>query len=304
MSEMELRLPYQTSASDRSARAIREIQDLYNRFLVRLPTQSKVQLFDTDPVKPLNDPATMMFGIIHNISQRLQFFFSSNVLKARNLIEGLAWALADGNYLVWTLVARSLLEHSAVLSKYLSSLDSLGVEAEERTLLELEGINDCLYKYMHGTRFHWDALLRGEWDELQKKFDPPTEESALNVLTAIDHSIKLRPALSANRIWYDMLSDFAHPNKASHTLYVGLVNTDERGEMIMTELDVQPKTPVARAEFILRWTLPAVVVNAGSIEGSLRRLAPIVRLWSARTEGTVDVLAQGKFRFTPGDDKA
>lgn len=304
MSELKLRLPYGTSASDPSARAIHEIQDLYNKFLVHLPTQSKVRLVDPDPAKPLNDPETLMFGVVYNISQRLQFLFSSNVLKARNLIEGLAWAIADGNYLVWTLVARSLLEHSAVLSKYLSSLEALGIEAEERTLVDLQGINDCLYKYTNGTRFHWDALLRGEWAELQKKFDPPTEDSALNVLTAIDHSIKLRPALSANRIWYEMLSDFAHPNKASHSFYLGLATAEERGSVIMTELDVEPATPAGRAEFILRCTLPAVVVNAGSIEGSLRRLMPIVRLWSARCEGSVDVLEQGRVRFTPVDDEA
>lgn len=299
---LTLNLPYQTSASDPALRAVREIESLYNNFLIHLPIPEHLRIFDLAPKVATTDPESLVFATVMNLSEGMWFLHSSNVLKARNLIEGLSEALSSGNYLVWTLVARSLVEHSAVLSTYVTKLERLGCGEPERTYAELEAIGDCLNQYSNGTRFHWDALLAGDWAELQKKFDPPKTDRSLNVLTAIDHSAKSRPALAANRIWYDMLSDFVHPNKASHSFHLGLTNADQHDDILMREVDVAAATPPARAEFILRWTLPAVRANAGSIESSLRRLTPLVRLWSARTEGTVDILDGKTVRFHPTED--
>ena len=291
---LTLRLPYTTSESDRSARAVREIERLYNEFLARLHPPEKLRFLDAN----VSDPKLVVFTGMVNISHRLQFLLYSNVAKTRNLLEALEWALSSGNYLVWTLVVRALIEHSAVLSKYLASLEKLNFCAPETTLDELDAVGACLLKYMNGSRFNWDALLSDDWESLLKKFEPPGDEAAINVLTAIDHSAKLRPALSTNRIWYDMLSDFAHPNKASHSLHLAFARANNRDEVAVTDVHLSPATPAERAEFIVRWTLPAVLVNAGSIEASLRRLLPAVALWSARCEGSVE-LTGASLRFYP-----
>jgi hypothetical protein len=302
---LTLELPFPTSASDPTFRAVREIESLYNDFLIQLPIPERLKIFDLDPTAATAAPESLLFGLVMNISQRMWFLHSSSVLKARSLIEGLSVALSSENYLVWTLVARSLVEHSAVLSKYVATLENLGCGEPRRTIAQTEAINDCLFRYSNGTRFHWDALLAGDVAELQKDFDPPEKDRSLNVLTAIDHSAKSRQVLAPNRIWYDMLSDFVHPNKASHSFYLGLTGaTDRHDDLLMTEVDVAAATPPARAEFILRWTLPAVLVNAGNIESSLRRLAPLVRLWEERTEATIEILpgTTTRVRFHPAQD--
>jgi hypothetical protein len=123
-----------------------------------------------------------------------------------------------------------------------------------------------------------------------------------HLVTAIKHSAKSRPSLAPNPIWCGMLSDFVHHDKASHSFYLGLANVGQHDDILMTEVDVAAATPPARAEFTLRRTLPAVLANAANIESNLRRLVPLVRLWSARTEGKADILDGKTLRFRPGQD--
>ncbi len=137
---LTFKLPYLPKESmDRTTGAVREIERIYNEFLVVLTTPSDVLLVDAGPSDAATDPGTLLPGILLNMSERLSFLFF-------------------------------------------------------------------------------------------------------------------------------MLSDFAHPNKASHSFYLGLTTTDTDASYVKDRVDVTPTTLPDRAESILCWTLMAVAVNTANIE--------------------------------------
>lgn len=280
-----------TDPSDESVRLLLEIETLYNAFLNSLPTKESLRLYDLpESFNSVTDAELGLGAVIFNVFERLKFFFWSNVYKTRNLIEGLATSLDTENYLTWVLIARSVLEHSAIFASYAQRLDREGVSRGEFDVHTLDALHRCLYQYTNGTRFNWNALLRGELSELKKKYEPPEEDRALNVLTALKHSTRVRPAMADNEIVYNLLSDFAHPNKASHSIYLDLrADFDIKDSVQYTEVLCDAKTPVDRARFLIRLTLPPVAVNIGNIEVQLRALLPTLEIWLRRAQGKFEV---------------
>jgi hypothetical protein len=236
------------------------------------------------------------FALVANVAEVLRFFLFSNVFKARSLIEGLAASLASNNFLVWTLTGRSVIEHAAVFAAYARKLDHLGVSAERPEISGIGQMHECLTEYTNGTRFDWEALLRGDYRALAERSGGTIQDKAMNVLTAIDHLARTAPVLSPCRTWYDLLSDFAHPNMASHSLYMGHTTLRTTEGVQVYDIACDASTPRERALFVLQLTLPPIAISLGVIERHVRSVCEVAALWEARTRGRATI-ADGVVHF-------
>lgn len=109
--------------------------------------------------------------------------------------------------------------------------------------------------------------------------------SAVNVLTALDHLAKRDARYGDVRIGYDMLSDFTHPNMASHASVVEIPT--EPGQMHECQIAAQPGSP--RSEFIMVVSLPWVFTGLGTIVELLIETAPLLERWLTYLEGDTRV---------------
>lgn len=184
-----------------------------------------------------------------NILAFLEFFMFSNVLRVKLILKALSGAFNDRNYLAWTLLCRSAVEHCAVFSHYKTKLDQKQMQRGRFSTVDLEEIETVLKEYVQGTRYDWKELLEGKDPGEPKKTFP----NAVNVLTAIDRLARCDTGLRDVRRMYDLLSDFCHPNMGSHMLVTGVPAGGRDDVIIVTEV---PEAP--RGEFVMVATLPVV----------------------------------------------
>lgn len=144
--------------------------------------------------------------------------------KLRDLFGSLERCLVENNLLLSALIFRSLLEYVASLnwsSVFISSrLNSLDIKSLDIKHYVDEEFEKELIRMTHGSRFNWNAYLKGQFDELVKK---PSEVTDLcrqkNILGYID-KLARQKRYSSLRLIYDLLSEFVHPNFGSNLIYV------------------------------------------------------------------------------------
>lgn len=155
---------------------------------------------------------------------------------------------------------------------------------------ELDTVETLLNQYSHGTRFNWDALLGGDKERLEGPSDGSGPQ-AINVLTAIEHLSKRSNMFKGIRAGYDMFSDFAHPNMASHSLFLKI--SREGMEDHEYRLDLAGDKP--RAEFVIVLSLDLIRLCLGNLEQVTRRMVQVTAYWLSILEGHLERLAPGSY---------
>jgi hypothetical protein len=184
-----------------------------------------------------------------NILAFLEFFIFSNVLRVKLILKALTASYNDKNYLAWTLLCRSAVEHCAAFSNYKGKLDQLKMERNGFSTAELQEIEKVLLEYIQGTRYDWKELLEGRDPGEPKKTFP----MAVNVVTALKRLAKCHAGLEDVPRMYDLLSDLCHPNMGSHMLVTGVPAEGRRDVIVVAEV---PEAP--RGEFVMVATLPVL----------------------------------------------
>ena len=258
-----------------------------DEFLLQIPTSDKVRFFSELTVQQWleeRDFDKVIGSLLYEIYNRLKFLLLTAVFKTQKLIEGLVLMYNSRNYLGWTLVGRSVLEHSAVLHYFSTRLETLNMRRTTYKMSEVRQIEDLLIQYSHGTRFNWNALLAGDTTILQKNYQPGEDNKrAVNVLTALSHLSREGSLYKDAESVYAMFSDFAHPNMASHSAFINLVADSSEPCGCELALDVGSD----RGTVILIFTLMPIALNLGNMEGSIRKISGITGYWlhTVLTEG-------------------
>lgn len=262
-----------------------QLEKVYDHFSA-MPSHSTVTIVSDALFKSwCADPSQfkkVVTAVVVDISNRLRFFFFSHIYKMLKLTESLAESWNSYNYLGWVLFARASLELSAVFHYYQSKLAKLDLVRTDYSYDDLVEIESTLIKYSHGTRFDWDALIAGDIDALRSKVKPTDATHAVNVLTAIDHLSKARQAFADVRAVYDMLSDYAHPNMGSHSLFIDM----DWGSSSKGESRLSLTANRIRGEFVIVGSLPQVAVCITHCSALIRDTAQWLKHWSGFNEST------------------
>lgn len=211
----------------------------------------------------------------------LKFFWYTSAFKARQLASALVSAYNRENFLAWLVLGRSSLEYAAVSYYFARKIGQFELRGPVFAASHLKAFEDLLLQYAHGTRFNWADLFAGNREGLAKKFTPTESSGAVNVLTALDHLARRDDRYRDVRIAYDMLSDFAHPNMASHASVMEMPT--RAGDMRECALAVKPAS--LRGEFIMVVTLPWVSTGVGTTVELLVEVAPLLEKWLEYLDG-------------------
>ncbi len=244
--------------------------------------QRRAAVQRTDP----QETSLILFADIYNW---LKFFWYTNVFKARMLVEGLIPSYNAQNYLVWSILVRSAVEYAAVFCYFKCKLDRLQLSGPVFKLADLKELEEHLVGYAQGTRFNWDALMAGDVEAMKASKDSSEgRPKAVNILTAVSHLRKVDERFSDIEIAYGLLSDFVHPNMASHTAVVDRL-PEERG---VHRWRVTTKPGPMRGEFMMYLTLPTAGRALGKIMELAVSLGSVVARWAEMIEESARVVIE------------
>jgi hypothetical protein len=248
-------------------------------FLKQFPPSDKVRLFPesvTEQWIQAKDHEHVIGSLIYEIYNRIKFLFYTSIFKAAKLSEALVLMYNTRNYLGWTLIGRSVIEHSAVLYYFSKKLQNINLFRNIFKISELEQIENALIQYSHGSRFDWDTLLSANISKLTKDYNPTEDnKKAVNISTALSHLSKKSELFKGTDIIYSMFSDFAHPNMASHSVFINL--TPESIQSGETELSLDVNN--GRGKFIIIATLETITNNLANIISLITEISKIMKFW-------------------------
>jgi hypothetical protein len=228
--------------------------------------------------------------IINDVYHRIEFFWYTSAFKAIKLCEALVNSYNTQNLLAWCLIARSTIEYSAVISYFFNKLLGLNPLTTSLRVTQIQETESLLIMYSHGTRFNWDVLDTGKIEEILKNYQPTKESPwAINVLTALSHLAKSHERFRESEAMYAMLSDFAHPNMASHSLVCDM--PEDETALRECRLSVSPNQK--RGYFVMLASLPAVDLNVCNIFHILKELETIAAHWGQMAGREVGIEIEG-----------
>jgi hypothetical protein len=258
---------------------ISQIENLYHNFS-KVPEKYTIYfLSEKEFKKLLNNPKKIQEAtahIVHEIYGRLQFLLFTNLFKWIKYIESLVYSWNTQNYLGWVLFGRATIELCAVFNYFDQKLNKFDLLKTDYTQEELQSIENILIQYSHGTRFDWDALIEGNFEKLKEMFEAKGEfRQAINVLTTIDHLSKLRLAFHDVRTVYDILSDYAHPNMGSHSIFLNMPDKIEDPMPNIIALNVNKR----RGEFIIVTSLEQITMCLIYVGHLVQKFSEVLGVW-------------------------
>jgi len=212
-------------------------------FLESLPSQYSFAYHPQfTPDKMGADKEERSLNVLRNLRGWLGFLVYTTSYKVRDLVLEIADGLNTHKYLRVTMAARSVIEHTATLNYY---FEKLWVNFNELRTLWREGrtqegdqltfdIINLLLQYAQSTRLNWAAYMREDYDEFYESFEEVEERvRQRNIMTLVD---KLPQVERGMRFFYCLLSDYVHPNIASHTLTIDRTErlSDGRMEVLLS----------------------------------------------------------------------
>lgn len=263
---------------------IEKIEEIYD-ILLKFPQRDKMQFFSIEEHNEIAEKGNLTEASMYLFSDAfnlLKFFFYTNIYKPTNITKGLIQAYNSQNYLVWIILSRSLLEYSAIFHYYKKKIDELNIQSTSIKFSELQEFEKILLKFVHGTRFNWQSLTQGKIEELPKE-SSENYTSAVNVLTAIEHLKKRDSRFKDVKFAYDMLSDFSHPNMASHTTVVEMPESEEKSCIV----NINPSN--LRGEFIMIATIPTVQLSLGNILEMIQSTGQLIKFWLERIDSSEQI---------------
>lgn len=268
------------SAIGPSLDAIEKAYDI----LLLLPEEDTCTFFTVEDHKRAADSGDFSGACLHlfwDSYNWLKFFWWTTAFKTRQLTGALVQAYNTDNLLAWAILGRSALEYAAVTHYFVKGINGLELRGPHFASSHIQKFEDLMLHYAHGTRFNWPDLFAGDRDALLRGFRQPQKQAAVNVLTAMKHLARRDERFRDVEIGYDMLSDFAHPNMASHATAVDMPAAP--GEMHECHLSYQP-APLRR-EFLVMVTLPWVSAGVGAVVELLVEVAPLLKTWLGYIDG-------------------
>lgn len=186
---------------------------------------------DLKPEKLGAQPLEAIVNLTRNMYGWLGYFVYSNSYKVYQILATFTESLNAGKYVPVMMCARSLIEYAATIDYHgrqvedeFSELDKLQKDSQLTKKNSLEIIKRIInivqicHKYGRLTRFNWRAYSQGDLETFFKNWSEVSpEDRQINVLTLID---KLPQEERGARFFYEMLSDYVHPNLASHALII------------------------------------------------------------------------------------
>jgi hypothetical protein len=258
--------------------AIQQIELAYD-VLLKLPTSDSASFYPTaahQEAAENNDYDASCRQLFLDCYNWFKFFFYTNVFKTAKLTEGLIQSYNSQNYLAWVVLARSSLEYSAVFYYFLKKLNSFRLSGPAFPASQLQAFDSLMVQYAHGTRFNWQDLMSGSIEPLTKSFaKDESRPQAVNVLTAIQKLRDRDQRFKDVEIAYSMLSDFVHPNMASHAVVVEMPQA--RRSMHECVMSLNPGSE--RGEFLMVITLPWVATALGNFIELLPELGKVLGAW-------------------------
>lgn len=185
--------------------------------------------------RPENDPHRLYD---YYLDALLAVYFN----KYHTLCASLIQALNAQNYLMYGLIGRAMIEHTAILRYYVTSkmlpLAELALEDGKITEAEVEEIIPWIEKHLTGQRFNWSEFLADYFGDLDHMSKANSEASQVNILTCLEKWIKDNPNIGP---LYGLFSDLVHPNLGSTLLISRVVDKStgiggNQGEAIGLEI--------------------------------------------------------------------
>ena len=266
--------------------ALTAIETAYD-ILLALPDHDTVQFFTSQQhqrAAAVDDQKQACRLLLSDILNYLKFFWWTSAFKARHLAAALVHSYNHDNLLAWSILARSSLEYAAVTYYFMKKLSPFDLKGPEFRASQLKGAEEVLLAYVHGTRFNWPDLFAGNRNALAAKHFKPSQP-AINVVTALEHLAKRDNRYTDIVVAYSMLSDFAHPNMASHAAVLEMPTVP--GEMHVCKLTANPGP--LRGEFVAVASLPWVSTGIGTIVELLQEASPFLSSWLNYLEDGVPV---------------
>jgi hypothetical protein len=258
--------------------AIQQIELAYD-ILLKLPTSDSASFYTSaahQEAAKRNDYDASCLQLFLDCYNWFKFFFYTNVFKTEKLAESLIQSYNSQNYLAWVVLARSSLEYSAVFHYFLKKLKSFTLLGPAFAASHLQGFDSLMVQYAQGTRFNWQDLMSGNIEALTKSFaKDESRPQAVNVLTAIQKLRDRDERFKDVEIAYSMLSDFVHPNMASHAVVVAM----PQSRRSMHECVMSLNAGSQRGEFLMVITLPWVALALGNFIELLPELGQILGAW-------------------------
>ena len=235
------------------------------------------------PDKLGDDRNEVFLNLLRNQRGWLDFFIHTHVYKVKQLVRRLEEDLNANKYLTAASASRAIVEHTASLNYYLEKhisplfekLQNIDPEANfpafvQNTVELIRG----LMKYAKATRFNWKSLVEGNLEKFYESWDEVDESiEQVNILTMVD---KLPQDERGARFFYEMLSDFLHPNVGSHLLFVDDVSHSE--DTVKYTLRSEPRNDELLLAFLhvvsipVKTSLPLFVDLVGGLSDNLREL--------------------------------
>lgn len=256
--------------------------------LLALPERDSAKFFsleDHQKTAESGDAEQACQKLLFDAYNWLKFFWWTSAFKARQLAAALVHSYNSDNLLAWLILGRSSLEYAAVSYYFVKRINQLQLQGPIFAASQLRGMEDLLLQYAHGTRFNWPDLFAGNREGLARDFTPTESPLAVNVLTALKHLAKRDERYRDVMIAYDMMSDFAHPNMASHASVIEMPTGT--AQMHECQMAAQPGSP--RGEFIMVVSLPWVSIGIGTAVELLVDVAPLLETWLTYLDGGVRV---------------
>ncbi len=158
----------------------------------------------------------------HYLDAILTVYLNKYYVLCKSLIQ----ALNEENYLLYGLIGRSLIEHTAILRYYVTSkmfpLVEIALEDGKVTPEEVETIIPWLEKHLIGNRFDWGDFLADYFDELDNlKQGNVLKNPQVNVITCLKKWIEEDDSIQN---LYELFCDLVHPNLGSTLLISNIVD--------------------------------------------------------------------------------
>jgi hypothetical protein len=227
--------------------------------LLALPEYDSVEFYkfeEHEKAATSGDLQTACWHLFWDAYNWLKSFWYTSAYKARQLTAALIHSYNSDNLLAWVILGRSTLEYAAVSYYFMNKVNQLQLKGPSFAASHLKSFEDLMLQYTHGTRFNWPDLWAGNRDKLTKDYNSTGSSKAVNVLTAISHLARRDERYKDVEVAYAMLSDFVHPNMASHATVVTMPKAPT--DMHKVELAAQPGP--LRGEFIMVLSLPVLKI--------------------------------------------
>ena len=182
-------------------------------------------------------------------------------------------------------MGRSSLEFAAVTYYFAYRIGQLKLGGPNFAASDLQKFDELMVLYSRGTRFNWDALFEGNPEAVMKDYSPPESSRAVNVLTALERLAKRDERYSDIKRAYDMLSDFAHPNMASHATVLEMPETQQ----MHYKNDMSANPGKRRGEFLMLVTVPWISIGVGTTAEILVQQSSLLQQWLEYLDGDSSV---------------